>query len=75
MFMAVHRAAQKSSEAETLQKVPPHTLDRGEIGQSLNELRSFAQSSSQERGVTLASGMIVFRTTVRALIKNCRKFG
>ena len=63
MFVPVDRAAQRSSEAETLQKVPPHTLDRGKIGQSPNELRSFEKSSSQRRKIMLASGTVVFATS------------
>ena len=45
MFMADSRAAQGNSEAETLQKVARHTLDRRKLGQSPNELRSFGQIS------------------------------
>ena len=41
MFMPVGRAAQRSSEAETLQEVPPYNLDPPKIGQRPNELRSF----------------------------------
>ena len=38
--MPVGRAAQRSSEAETLQEVPPYTLDPPKIGQRPDELRS-----------------------------------
>ena len=60
MDVAVHRPAQSSSEPETLQKVPPHTLDLPKIGQEPNELRSFAQSSLEDRKIMLASRPVDF---------------
>ena len=41
MFMPVHRAAEKTSEAEFLQKVPPHTLDHGKIARGPQKFRGF----------------------------------
>ena len=63
MVVAVHRPAQKSLEPETLQKVPPHTLDFRKIGQGPNELRSFAQNSLEDRKITLASRPVDFLTS------------